>query len=238
MNEILNPTIFIGNFEWREPITTLTDFLVAIVAFAGFLKFHAYQGKKSDSFLFFKYYFLCFTIGMASAAWFGHGLQAYVGPEFKRMGWICSTTGLLFFGLGTLIEIKNNCNVYLFRVLKIAFIGQFLIFVFLMVHPTYSDFIFAQLSSTVSLIVFILPLHVFNFRKTQSQGSMFVALTIAFGILPGVVFNRQLSIDRWFNYHDISHVLMAVFMLFMIGATSKLTMVSREDSKPIRQRVA
>ena len=86
MFEILNPTIFIGNFEWREPVTTLTDFLVAIVAFLGYLKFRSYKNKKSLSFNYFKYYFLCFAVGMTSAAWFGHGLQAYVGPEFKRIG--------------------------------------------------------------------------------------------------------------------------------------------------------
>ena len=39
MDEILNPTIFIGGLELREPVTTLTDFLVAIVALIGYIKF-------------------------------------------------------------------------------------------------------------------------------------------------------------------------------------------------------
>ena len=110
MDDILNPTIYLGSFEWREPITTLTDFLVAIVAIFGYYKFKSYKGIKSSNFNFFKFYFLCFAVGMTSAAWLGHGLQAYVGPEFKRIGWICGATALLLFGLGSFDLIKTQFN--------------------------------------------------------------------------------------------------------------------------------
>jgi len=108
MEDILNPTTFIGNFEWREPVTTLTDFLVAIVASIGFIKFLKYKGEKSKRSHYFKLHFLFFAIGMTSAAWFGHGLQAYVGPEYKRIGWVMAATGLRMFGLGSLQELKEN----------------------------------------------------------------------------------------------------------------------------------
>ena len=47
MDEILNPTVFIGGLELREPVTTLTDFLVAIVELIGYIKF----SKTIDSYL-------------------------------------------------------------------------------------------------------------------------------------------------------------------------------------------
>ncbi|MFL2571109.1 MAG: DUF6962 family protein [Parvicellaceae bacterium] len=230
MFEILNPTIFIGNFEWREPVTTLTDFLVAIVAFLGYLKFRSYKNKKSLSFNYFKYYFLCFAVGMTSAAWFGHGLQAYVGPEFKRIGWVCGATGLLLFGLGSLMEIKQMIKNSNYRLLKITFTIQYAVFVYLMLAPQLSDFLFAQLSSTVSLIAFILPIHLYNYVKSASKGSLFILFTIFYSIIPGLVFNNQISIDKWFNYHDISHVLMAIFMCLMIVGTSKISMLSKNNS--------
>lgn len=227
MDEILNPTIFIGNFEWREPVTTLTDFLVGMVALAGFVKFQRYKQEKAKSFNYFKFYFLCFAIGMTSAAWFGHGLQAYVGPEFKRIGWTCGATGLLLFGLGSFVEIKDYVNRSLFLTLKTCFIGQYLFFIFLMLNPIYSDFMYAQLSSTISLIVFILPLNVFNYMRSKSKGSLWIVLTICYSILPGLLYSNQVSVNRWFNYHDISHVLMAIFMLLMIVSTSRLAMIKK-----------
>lgn len=230
MDDILNPTIYIGNFEWREPITTLTDFLVALVAIIGFFKFNSYRGLKSASFNYFKFYFLCFAIGMTSAAWLGHGFQAYVGPEFKRIGWICGSTGLLLFGLGSFIEIKNQINKNFYLFLKSLFIGQYIIFVFLILNPTSSDFILAQLSSTISLIVFIFPIHIYNYLGTKAKGSAFIVSTIIYGAIPGLIYNNQLSINKWFNYHDISHVLMAIFMLLMIIGTFKLSVLQNNKS--------
>jgi hypothetical protein len=221
MDDILNPSIFIGNFEWREPITTLTDFLVAIVALGGFLKHRKLKGVKTSSYVYFKYYFLCFAVGMTSAAWLGHGLQAYVGPEFKRIGWVFGATGLLLFGLGTfkLFKITNSFRL----VLKVLFLSQYVIFIFLMLYPSYSDFKFAQLNSTISLIGFILPLHLFNYSKFKSLGSLMIVFNIVYAIIPGLIFTNQISISKWFNYHDISHVLMAIFMYIMILGTSKLS---------------
>jgi hypothetical protein len=236
MDEILNPTIYIGNFEWREPITTLTDFLVAIVALIGFFKFNSYKGAKSLSFNYFKFYFLCFAIGMTSAAWMGHGLQAYVSPEFKIIGWVCAATGLLIFGLGSFIEIKDQIKKPFYLILKYLFITQYITFVFLMLNPLSSDFILAQLSSTISLIAFIFPVHLYNYLKTKVKGSIFIVLTITYSIVPGLIYSNQLSINKWFNYHDISHVLMAFFMLLMIVSTSKLSMLKNVKSRIIQKK--
>ena len=99
-----------------------------------------------------------------------------------------------------------------------------------MLAPQLSDFLFAQLSSTVSLIAFILPINLYNYVKSASKGSLFILFTIFYSIIPGLVFNNQISIDKWFNYHDISHVLMAIFMCLMIVGTSKISMLSKNNS--------
>ena len=229
MDDILNPTIYLGSFEWREPITTLTDFLVAIVAIFGYYKFKSYKGIKSSNFNFFIFYFLCFAVGMTSAAWLWHGLQAYVGPEFKRIGWICGATALLLFGLGSFDLIKTQFNKTAYKVLKILFVGQYLSLVFLMLNPSTSDFILAQLSSTLSLIFFIFPIHLYNFLKTKHIGSSYIVLTIIYSIIPGFIYNNQISVNKWFNFHDISHVLMAIFMFLMIIGTSKLSMIKTNE---------
>ena len=229
MDDILNPTIYLGSFEGRDPITTLTDFLVAIVAIFGYYKFKSYKGIKSSNFNFFKFYFLCFAVGMTSAAWLGHGLQAYVGPEFKRIGWICGATALLLFGLGSFDLIKTQFNKTAYKVLKFLFVGQYFSLVFLMLNPSTSDFILAQLSSTLSLIFFIFPIHLYNFLKTKHIGSSYIVLTIFYSIIPGFIYNNQISVNKWFNFHDISHVLMAIFMFLMIIGTSKLSMIKTNE---------
>ena len=101
--------------------------------------------------------------------------------------------------------------------------------VFLMLNPSTSDFILAQLSSTLSLIFFIFPIHLYNFLKTKHIGSSYIVLTIIYSIIPGFIYNNQISVNKWFNFHDISHVLMAIFMFLMIIGTSKLSMIKTNE---------
>lgn len=220
-NEIINPTMFIGSFEWREPVTTLTDVLTAIVCLFVFLQFKKYQGVKSNSFINYQYYFLFFSISMFSAGIIGHGLQAYLGFDWKKIGWVMSSLGFLSFEFGTIKELENKLKPSVIRLFKIFFIVQFFVFVPLMVY--YQNFKIPQLNSTITFILFVLPLQIYGYTKTKKRGHLMVIGTIVFALLPGLVYNNQISFGRWFNYHDISHVLMATFMFLMYKGTFKLS---------------
>ncbi len=226
---ILNPTIFLASFEWREPVTTLTDLLVAIVCVIGFIKFASFKGEKSGSFIFFKYYFLSFGIGMICAAWLGHGLQAYIGAEFKNIGWACSITGSLFLSLGSLQHLAVCIKRGHVQILKVLFSLHYILFMVLVLVPAFSAFIYAQLGSSIALIGFVLPMHLYSYIKTKARGSLIIICAILYALLPGFVFNSQISLHRWFNYNDISHVLISFFMVIMIFGTSKLSMSSSRN---------
>ena len=222
--DILNPTIFIGDIEIREPITTLTDFLTALVSGVCFFMFLFYKNNsKNKSFVFFKYYFLCYFIGMTSAAFLGHAFQAYLPKEVKIIGWLFSAFGLFFLAMGSLklmVEIIHKKWINIFNVILVF---QLFIFIFLMVHPNYSDFKIAQFAASSILIGFIFPLHIYNFLKTKSNGSKLIIITIIYALIPALVYNNQFSLSNWFNYHDISHVLMSVFILLMFFSTKRLS---------------
>ena len=224
-SEILNPSIYIGKFEIREPITTLTDFLTACVSGLSFILFYIFNKKhKSKAAKFFELYFLFYFIGMTSAAFLGHALQAYFTHEVKIIGWVFSTIGQLFLALGSLQIVKELILEKWFKAFHLIIISQALIFIFLMIHPAYSNFKVAQISASVLLIGFIFPIHTFNYSKKKSNGSRLIILTILYALIPAFIYNNQISISRWFNYHDISHVLMSVFMLLMFFATRKLSL--------------
>ena len=223
IDPIINPTLIIGEFEWREPITTLTDSLTGFVCIFAFVVFSKYKGKKSESFKYFKIFFLLFSIGMMSAAWFGHGLAAYVTPRWKVIGWVINSAANLFLGLATLKEIAPLIKPHISRRIKFVFISQVSIFIVFMLIPSTSFFGLAQLCSLLSLIGMVLPMHIFNFFKTKSQGSKLFIIGIGMGVLPGIIFNTQLSVNRWFNYHDISHVVMATIFFVLFLAARKFS---------------
>ena len=223
LSDILNPTIWVADFEIREPITTLTDFMTALTCgFAYYLLNSEKRIVKDLSFTFFKLYFLCFFIGMTSAAFLGHAFQAYLPKEVKMIGWFMSAMGQLFLALGTMIFMKNLIKPFLFKLFFLLLLIQFSIFIFLMIHPTFSDFKIAQLAASSVLIGFIFPLFIIQFIKTKSKGSKLILFAIIYALFPALVFNNQLSISNWFNYHDISHVLMSIYMILMYNGIRKL----------------
>lgn len=222
---ILNPTMWIGNFEWREPVTTLTDFLTALVCFYAFYHFNKYKGEKSQSFVNYKFYFLFFAIGMTSAAWFGHGLQAYVGFNWKIIGWIMSATALLSMEIGSIKELKSIISDKVISILQILFVIQYIVMVTLMISS--KNFVIPQLNSTISLILFVIPIQLIAYIKTKQKGHAYIFGAIIYGALPGLIYNNQISISKWFNYHDISHVLMAIFMFIIFKGTSNISFLKR-----------
>ncbi len=118
--------------------------------------------------------------------------------------------------------MKNLIKPFLFELVFLLLLIQFSIFIFLMIHPTFSDFKIAQLASSSVLIGFIFPLFIIQFIKTKSKGSKLILFAIIFALFPALVFNNQLSISNWFNYHDISHVLMSIYMILMYNGIRKL----------------
>ncbi|MFT5156281.1 MAG: hypothetical protein ACI9NN_000314 [Bacteroidia bacterium] len=221
IDNILNPTVFLGDFEWREPVTTLTDFLVALVcwfAVYSFVKAPKNQRVRPYHTIFI-FYFLSFAIGMTSAAWFGHGLQAYVSPRFKIIGWCFGATGLMLLQQGSFYLVEGCVQrAWMRSAIRAAFVVQWFTFLVLAIHPSTSQFMVAQINSTLAIIGTILPMHLINYRTNNDARSRLVLGAIAFSLIPGVVYSQQLSFGRWCNYHDISHILMATFMFFMFRA--------------------
>ena len=216
---ILNPTWLLGSFEWREPVTTLTDFSVAIVSFYALWQFLRFKGEKNRNFKLYKLYFLCYAIGMTSAAWLGHGLQAYISADWKIIGWVMSAIGLMFFLLASLNQLEKNWDKKIITSFKVIVVIKLLIFVCLVLMPQTSSFKLVQIHSTIDLVGLVLPLQFINYKMNKSAGSLFIIGAVLYAIVPGIIYSHQLSIDKWFNYHDISHVLMAIFIYIMyLGA--------------------
>lgn len=216
-----------------EPVTTLTDFLVAIVCWVSYFLITRINNPGSEAFPWFKRYFLIFAIGMTSAAWLGHGLQAYVTPEFKAIGWICGATGLMFLQFGSFQLIKSNLKPGLRKALQVVFVAQWLTAVGFMLYRLNIGIVEAfkvtQINSVVALIVLVLPMHIYAYKVVKISGSKLVIGALAYSAIPGLVYSNQISISRWFNYHDISHVLMAIFMSFMFYGLYSIVAASPES---------
>lgn len=220
---LLNPSVWFGSFELREPITSLTDFLIALTSFSIIIIFSRYKGKKTENFDLYKLYFWCSVIGMTCAAWLGHGLQAYISPSWKMIGWIMSALGLLFLIFASINQLESKLGEKGMKIFKTIIVIKFVLLVSLIINPSTSSFKLIQINSTIDIIALTLPLQFLNYRWNKSRGSLKIVIALIYGIIPGMIYNFQIGYNKWLNHHDISHILIAFFMFLMFRGAFDLS---------------
>lgn len=221
--EILNPTVFVAGWEIREPITSATDLLVAIVAGVALWRLLR-RGRRTWTLptRLIIGYFAALMVGMACASVFGHLLQAYMPWEAKAIGWIISAVGLGCFEFGSLYLLRPQLRPSVFRAVGFWILLHHGLFLLAMCFTETRVFSTVKLNSSLSLVFTVLPLQVYRWRQTRADASRWFAMAVLFGIFPALTYNFQLSLDRWFNYHDLSHVLFATYVYLVYQGAKRL----------------
>ncbi|MDX1908000.1 MAG: hypothetical protein SF053_13275 [Bacteroidia bacterium] len=200
-----------------EPVTSATDLLTACTAYtAWWLLGRTGADREADR--LFRLYFLLIGIATTFAGLAGHAFLYVWGDPQKVVGWI-------FSGLG-ILAIERAAIAYAHwltpgqRRLRLIFVfTQFGIFLLSVLYPETSSFENVKLNSALGLLIIVGGLHLEGYRRDRTPGRAWVLGAIAWGLIPAFTFNTKFSLHTWFNYHDISHVLMAISMLIMyLGA--------------------
>ena len=82
------------------------------------------------------------------------------------------------------------------------------------------DFVIIKIHAAL-VLVYALITHYLIYKRTDDAGSALVVSGIAISFLPIIVHSLKLSINEWFNYKDIAHVIM-IFSLIVIYKGARL----------------
>lgn len=202
-----------------EPVTTATDLIVSAVCFYAF--FRLLQKNRSE--LYFKYFNWFFlTMGLATAigGLIGHGFLYAFSFEWKLPGWLTSMLSISLLERASIEYAKPLLKPKLRVFLDWANIIELLLFMTL----TFStlNFFFVEVHSAFGLLVVNTPLHVYVYWKTKSEGSKYMLVAISFAMFSAIVFMNEISVHKWFNYFDISHLIMAMGSWVFYLTASKL----------------
>ncbi|MDR9397894.1 DUF6962 family protein [Salibacter sp.] len=208
--------INLGDIRIEEPVTVLTDILVAAVAMWAFLnlgktvKYH--QLKK-----YLRAHFLFLSIGTLLGGLLGHGFLHYLSFAYKLPGWLLSLLSVSFLSIAVL---KYSCNALSSSVYKLLFRFIVIESILATLLTTLNlSFFWVSMHSVVLLIGFSLPLLIrSHFSFTPTRALRFLSIGLALNAVSAVVFATELSFDIWFNHIDISHVIMAVSIPYFLLA--------------------
>ena len=221
MTDFEKTRIVISGLTVMEPVTMLTDLLVSGVCLYAFFKLRQLNSGAKTVRLF-SVYFLLLAIATAYGGIIGHGFLHLLSFEWKMPGWLISMASVTILERAVITHarpyLKPNVGNFLIRLnlFELGFLTAVVLvtmnFFFVEVHAAYG---LLAMVSVLELIVFL------KTRKagTRKAGSRLMLIAVGISSIAALVHLSEFSPHRWFNFLDLSHVVMAVSAyVFYVGA--------------------
>jgi len=222
----------------EEPGTSLTDIISGVVGLVAFYRLQRLD-LQDKAHILFKYYFLFMGLATVSAGILGHAFQYIVGFNAKAIGWTLSAIGLFCMENSALSYCQRINNGSTLNKLRLLILLQLMTYIIFVINPFTRVFELVQINSVIGMIVISLPLFLYFYRKNNSVGNRRVVLGILATFLPGLVYSNRITLHPYFNYHDISHLLMAgcIYLLYRGAKQMGLENESQPNVKTIQPSI-
>lgn len=202
------PSIYIGDIRIDEPVTTLTDLLVAAVCFYAYVRLRQKSTPKIMVMLMLQYFFLFMGIATVIGGLIGHGFLYALSFEWKLPGWLTSMISVTLAERAVILRSKKYISTSLFTFFSWLNIIELLTFMALSFSTL--QFIFVEIHTAYGLLLVVGSFSAFLYRKSRDQSSKYFLYAVGLATLAAIAFSLGIGISPWFNHMDISHVFMAL----------------------------
>lgn len=190
-----------------EPVTTATDLLVSAVCFFAFYNL-AKRKLPGRTQLYFRFYFLLMSIATFLGGLIGHGFLYALSFPWKLPGWIVSMLSVAMIERSSIERAKPLIDPRVGRFFLVLNIVELL--TVMTVTMWTLNFKWVEFHSGYGLLGVVLPFHAYTWYKTRDKGSFVIIIAVLVASCAALIFMNKISLHEWFNYLDISHVMMAI----------------------------
>ena len=184
-----------------------TDWVVAGICFYAYFKLNQLKGKGM-AFILFRYYFL--LLGLATF-WGGLVTHAFIyllSDVWKVPGWL---TGMVAIALISSSSVEYNKEIIGKNITAVLYVLILVELITVMAITTFSiNFKWTGYHSAFGLVAIVAPLHAQCWRKSRDLASRLILISIFIFCLSGIVFTLKISPHIWFNYVDLTHIILAL----------------------------
>ena len=206
-----NPDIYIGSLKIQEPITVLTDLLVALVCVFAFIKIKS--SKQNTGIVLYRWFFLATGISTLVSALIGHAFLYQWEFNAKIYGWVTGIVSVAFGQYAALYntrELLGQKEFTLLFWLNLMEVCLALVLVFVMF-----SFVVVEVHSAIGLVLGVTVLEYIKYKKTNSILSKYMMIGVGIAVLAVLCHVFKLAISVWFNHLDLSHVIIAIAVYVM-----------------------
>ncbi len=200
-----------------EPITVLTNLLIAFTCFFAYMQLRK-QAVPTKSSKLLQFFFMAMGIASVLGGILGHGFLYAVGKYGKIPGWYASMLAVAFFERSAIEHARplmHPNTAKFFSVFNYLEIAGFMLAALLSLQ-----FRFVEIHATYGLFVVVFCLELFVYAKQKDAGSLYVFAGTFFAALAALTHAYKFGLNEWFTYNDTSHVIMvaAVYCYYLGGA--------------------
>lgn len=221
------PSIFIFGIRLDEPVTTITDLLVSAVCLYAYFRLSRIA-ERQQLHQYLRYYFLSMGIATFIGGMIGHGFLYVFSFAWKLPGWLTSMFSIALIERASIEQARKLISRKMRRVLAWLNIIELLTFMTL----TFStlNFFWVEVHTTYGLLIIVSSLNIFIYSRTRDPGSKLFLVAVAFSAGGALVFMNQWSIHMWFNYLDVSHILLAISAIFFYKGARVIILSTRQKT--------
>ncbi len=207
VSEIIQPGIDIFGFHLMEPVTVLTDFLVAGVCFYAWHQLKKLHHKTQTQY-YTQIFMLLMGIAATLGAIFGHGLIHIVHPLWKIPGWFFSMFSVAFIERAAIAQASQVMSKKVANFFLKLNIAELLLLCLITIVTI--EFKYVELHSAYGFLIVVLFFHTYHYIKTKNNGSRLMLLNTILLLIAVVIYNYPIILHTFFNHRDLAHIVMAI----------------------------
>ncbi len=208
---------------FREPVTAVTDFVLVVMCLFFVSKL---KNKSAEPLLqgAWKNFFLIFAASVCLGG-FNHLFRYYLeGNPYQILWMIMNLLSHIIVYYGQLIGLRtlsadDSLKSSLNKKYERLFLA--LMFVFMGLSLLFWDYKVVKINSAIGLILMFVCNLISHYRQKR-VGTKTIAIGIFISFSTLVVHGFKLSFCEWFNFNDISHVIMMVSLYFMFRGAKEM----------------
>ncbi|MCI4670159.1 MAG: hypothetical protein MRZ79_18630 [Bacteroidia bacterium] len=210
--------IYLGGVLIEEPVTCLTDVMAGLTGLISFVVLSRLSPNTREN-RWLSAYFFFLGVGLICAGFFGHAFFYALDHNWnwKTIGWSGSAIGIFCMERGSIYGLRKHLPKAWVDFLLALNILKLALFFFMVRNPDASTFDYVKINSALGLGVIVLISQSFMYLRDRVNGRRRVIGGILFGVLTALLYNNKIGLHKWFNYHDVSHIMtmISIFIMFL-----------------------
>lgn len=211
-----------------EPVTSITDVILAIISFTLFFRVRS-NCVKSEFHNAWRMFFLFMGITTAIGA-ITHGLADELGPKLHYDLWMLMTISpsiAVFYSIKATIQF-SYANIYWTRIFN--WLNIIVLSIFITCTLLWNNFEILKIHAGIGVMV-ILITHI-KAMTLNHFGSGLIVSAFIISLLTIAIHSFQISLSVWFNFKDISHVMIMISLILIYTGVYRMS----QNTKPSFRR--